>query len=139
MRIFLATLLLATCALAGGEDEVKKAEQDWAAGITKNDFALLGKVLADDLHYLHSTGLVETKAGYIESMRSGKQKYKSLQYGNMKVRVYGTAAVVNADAQVEFVTDGKPGKAHLAITHVFAKNKAGQWQLVSHQSLKLPE
>jgi len=138
MRIFLATLLLAAAAFAGAEDDVKKAEQDWAAGITKNDFALLEKVLADDLHYLHSTGLVETKAGYIESMRSGKQKYSSLKYGKIKVRVYGTAAVVNADAQVAFVTDGKPGNAHLAFTHVFAK-KGAQWQLVSHQSLKLPE
>jgi hypothetical protein len=45
---------------------------------------------------------------------------------------------VNADAHVEFVTDGKPGKAHLAFTHVFAK-KGAQWQLVSHQSLRLPE
>jgi ketosteroid isomerase-like protein len=138
MRIFLATLLLAAAAWAGVEEDVKKAEQDWAAGITKNDFALLGKVLADDLHYLHSTGLVDTKAAYIESMRSGKQKYASLKYGNIKVRVYGVAAVVNADAHVEFVTDGKPGKAHLAFTHVFAK-KGAQWQLVSHQSLRLPE
>jgi ketosteroid isomerase-like protein len=138
MRILLATLLLAAAAFAGAEDEVKKAEQDWATGITKNDFTLLGKVLADDLHYLHSTGLVENKAGYIESMRSGKQKYISVKYGNVKARVYGTAAVVNADAQVEFVTDGKPGQAHLAFTHVYAK-KGGQWQLVSHQSLRLPQ
>lgn len=138
MRIFLATLLLAASALAGVEDDVKKAEMDFGAGITKNDFALLGKVLADDLHYLHSTGLVENKAGYLESLRSGRQKYNKFQYGNIKVRVYGSAAVVNADAHVEFVTAGKPGKAHLAFTHVFAR-KGAQWQLVSHQSLKLPE
>jgi ketosteroid isomerase-like protein len=137
MRIFLATMMLAAMAFAGAEDDVKKAEQGWADGITKNDFALLEKVIADDLHYLHSTGIVDTKASYVESMKSGKQKYISVKYGAIKVRVYGTAAVVNADAMVSYTTDGKPGNNHLAFTHVFVKNK-GQWQLASHQSLRLP-
>ncbi|MCX6607316.1 MAG: nuclear transport factor 2 family protein [Acidobacteria bacterium] len=136
MRIFLITLMAAAMAFAGAEDDVKKAEQAWADGITKNDFAVLNTVLADDLHYLHSTGLVDSKAAYIESMKSGKQKYISVKYGQMKVRVYGSAAVVNADAMVAYTTDGKGGTNHLAFTHVFAK-KGGKWQLVSHQSLRL--
>ena len=73
MRIFLITLMTAAMAFAGAEDDVKKAEQAWADGITKNDFAALNVVLADDLHYLHSTGLVDSKAAYMESMKSGKQ------------------------------------------------------------------
>ena len=52
------------------------------------------------------------------------------------LRVYGSAAVVNADAMVAYTTDGKGGTNHLAFTHVFAK-KGGKWQLVSHQSLRL--
>ena len=71
-----------------------------------------------------------------ESMKSGKQKYISVKFGQMKVRVYGSAAVVNADAMVAYTTDGKGGTNHLAFTHVFAK-KGGKWQLVSHQSLRL--
>lgn len=136
MRIFLITLMATAMAFAGAEDDVKKAEQAWADAITKNDFAALNVVLADDLHYLHSTGLVDSKAAYIESMKSGKQKYISVKYGQMKVRVYGSAAVVNADAMVAYTTDGKAGTNHLAFTHVFAK-KGGKWQLVSHQSLRL--
>ncbi len=136
MRIFLITLMATAMAFAGAEDDVKKAEQAWADAITKNDFAALDGVLADDLHYLHSTGLVDSKAAYIESMKSGKQKYISVKYGQIKVRVYGSAAVVNADAMVAYTTDGKGGNNHLAFTHVFAK-KGGKWQLVSHQSLRL--
>ncbi len=136
MRIFLIILMATAMAFAGAEDDVKKAEQAWADAITTNDFAALNTVLADDLHYLHSTGLVDSKAAYIDSMKSGKQKYISVKYGQMKVRVYGMAAVVNADAMVAYTTDGKGGTNHLAFTHVFAK-KGGKWQLVSHQSLRL--
>lgn len=139
MRLLTLCLFLAMSAFgATSEEEVKAAEQAWFEGITKNDFAKLQKVLAGDLYYLHSTGVVDTKASYIESMKSGKQKYAAGKLNDLKVRVYGNTAVVNGDANFEFVTAGKPGKAHLKYTHVFVKN-GGEWQLVSHQSLKMPE
>jgi hypothetical protein len=81
-------------------------------GITKNDFAKLEKVLADDLfYYLHSNSIVDTKASYIESMRSGKQRYASAKINDLKIRVYGKAAVINGDANFEFVTNGAPGSS----------------------------
>jgi ketosteroid isomerase-like protein len=124
--------------LAADADDVKAAEMSWLKGITTNDFPLLEKVLAEDLHYLHSTGVVDSKATYIESMRSGKQKYAAGKINDLKIRVYGKAALINGDANFEFVTDGKPGKAHLKYTHVFAKTAKG-WQLVSHQSLRVAD
>lgn len=140
MRFLFLTmgLLLALPLAAAVEDDVKAAEHMWLEGITKNDFPKLEKVLAGDLHYLHSTGVVDTKTSYIESMKSGKQRYSSGKINNLKVRVYGSAAVVNGDANFEFITAGKPGKARLLYTHVFIKNPGG-WQLVTHQSLKAPE
>jgi ketosteroid isomerase-like protein len=133
---FLILLCLALPLVAGVQDDVKAAEQAWFDGITKNDFPKLEKVLADDLYYLHSTGVVDTKESYIKSMSSGKQKYSSGKINDLKIRVYGTAAVINGDANFEFVTNGKPGKGHLKYTHVFVKSAKG-WQLVSHQSLKI--
>ena len=137
-NLLLACLLMAVPVMAADADDVKAAEMNWFNGITKNNFPLLEKVLADDLHYLHSTGVVDTKASYIKSMSSGKQKYASGKINDLKIRVYGNAALINGDANFEFVTDGKPGKARLKYTHVFAKSPKG-WQLVSHQSLKVPE
>jgi ketosteroid isomerase-like protein len=140
MRNFVLTmgLLLAMPLAAAVEDDVKAAEMTWLEGITKNDFPKLEKVLAEDLHYLHSTGVVDSKASYIESMRSGKQRYASGKINDLKIRVYGNAALINGDANFEFITAGKPGKARLKYTHVFVKSAKG-WQLVSHQSLKVPE
>jgi len=123
---------------AADADDVKAAEMVWLNGITKNDFPALEKVLAPDLYYLHSTGVADTKASYIDSMKSGRQKYASGKINDLKVRVYGSTAVINGDANFEFVTAGKPGKAHLKYTHVFVKN-GKQWQLVSHQSLKVAD
>ncbi|MBM3755889.1 MAG: nuclear transport factor 2 family protein [Acidobacteria bacterium] len=138
MRILLIALASVSLMAASPEEEVKAAEMAWVEGITKNDFAKLDKVLADDLYYLHSSAVADTKASYIESLRSGKQKYASCKINDMKIRVYGKAAVINGDANFEFVTNGAPGKGHLKYTHVFIKGSKG-WQLVSHQSLRLPQ
>lgn len=88
--------------------------------------------------YLHSTGVMDSKASYVKSLQTGKQKYVSGKINDLKIRVYGQTAVLNGDANFEFVTDGKPGKAHLKYTHVFVKGGKG-WQLVSHQSLKVAD
>jgi ketosteroid isomerase-like protein len=131
-------LLVAAPMFAAVADEVKAAENEWLTGITKNDFRKLDQVLADDLVYLHSTGVMDSKASYVKSLQSGKQKYVSGKINDLKIRVYGQTAVLNGDANFEFVTDGKPGKAHLKYTHVFVKGGKG-WQLVSHQSLKVAD
>lgn len=131
-------LLLAMPLAAAVADDVKAAEQAWLDGITKNDFPKLEKVLADDLYYLHSTGSADTKASYIGSLRSGKQRYSSGKVNDLKVRVYGNTAVINGDANFEFISAGKPGKARLKYTHVFVKGANG-WQLVTHQSLKVAD
>ena len=131
-------LLVAAPVFAAVADEVKAAENEWLTGITKNDFRKLDLVLAEDLMYLHSTGVMDSKASYVKSLQTGKQKYVSGKINDLKIRVYGQTAVLNGDANFEFVTDGKPGKAHLKYTHVFMKGGKG-WQLVSHQSLKVAD
>ena len=131
-------LLVAAPVFAAVADEVKAAENEWLTGITKNDFRKLDQVLAEDLVYLHSTGVMDSKASYVKSLQSGKQKYVAGKINDLKIRVYGQTAVINGDANFDFVTDGKPGKAHLKYTHVFVKGGKG-WQLVSHQSLKVAD
>jgi len=138
ITLILAAAMTLPLAAASAEEDVKAAEHAWLAGITTNNFPQLEKVLADDLYYLHSTGVADTKKSYIESMSSGRQKYAKGHINNLKIRVYGNTAVINGDANFEFVTAGKPGKARLLYTHVFVKNAKG-WQLVTHQSLKAPE
>jgi ketosteroid isomerase-like protein len=136
--LFVMGLLVAAPVFAAVADEVKAAENEWLTGITKNDFRKLDLVLAEDLMYLHSTGVMDSKASYVKSLQTGKQKYVSGKINDLKIRVYGQTAVLNGDANFEFVTDGKPGKAHLKYTHVFVKGGKG-WQLVSHQSLKVAD
>src|SRR4030095_11744839 len=55
--------------------------------IAKDSVSLSG-LLADDVTYGHSTGMVQTKAQLIRSVMSGEQDYKSMEPSDMNVRIY---------------------------------------------------
>jgi len=141
MKQILAVLFLCAAALPAADEAkaVEEAERGWARGVTTNDFALLEKVLAPDLVYTHSNGLLDTRDSYIGSLKSGKSRYLKVEYSEVKVRLL-TPDVATANCRALFVTlqQGKETPMHLALLHVFKKN-GGQWQMVAHQSARLPQ
>ena len=120
-------------------DAVISAEKSWSAALTAGDLTRLQAIAGDDLTYSHSTGTQDTKASYIEKLRSGSLKYTAFTYDpNLAVRLFGTVAVLTGSAQVSSISDGKASSSHLQLMHVFV-NRKGTWQLVAHQSTKLPK
>lgn len=141
MKRILAVLFLCAAALPAADEAkaVEEAERGWARGVTTNDFALLEKVLAPDLVYTHSNGLVDTRDSYIESLRSGKSRYVKVEYSDIKVRLLTPdIATANCRALIVTLQQGKENPLNLALLHVFKKNR-GQWQMVAHQSARLPQ
>ncbi len=141
MRFVALLLVIAGSSMAAekSEDAVKAAEKAWATAAVAGDEATLNKVLADDLTYTHSTGETDTKAMFIQNDKTGVRKYHKVNYESMDVRLYGNSAVLRAVALVE--TSQKGGAvnpAHLRFIHVWV-NEGGRWQLVAHQSLRLPQ
>jgi ketosteroid isomerase-like protein len=135
------TLLLASAvAAATPEQAVQDAEQSWAKAVVAGDAPTLGRLLSDDLSYGHASGAQDTKQTYIDRIKSGAQKYLSVQYdaGSIHVHVYGSAAVLVASAQIHSLTDGVDNALHLRFLHVYIRNR-NAWQLVAHQSVKLPK
>ena len=120
-------------------DAVKAAEKSWGAAAVAGNEAVLKQLLADDLTYTHSTGDVDSKAVFIDNLKTGARKYHKVNHESMDVRLYGNTAVLSATAQVDTSQKGGPvGAAHLRFIHVWVL-QGGRWQLVAHQSLRLPQ
>lgn len=139
-RTLLTALAVGLLVCAADESKaVEEAERGWATGITKKDYALLDRVLADDLTYRHSNALVDTKASYIESSKSGKSNYISIVYKDpIRPQILGKdLALAFVRATVVTMQNGKPAPMDLAMLHVFRK-KGNQWQMIAHQSARIP-
>lgn len=118
-------------------DEALKAEQDRYAAQMKGDVAAMQRLIGDDLVYIHSSTVQDTKASFIESMRSGNVKYRTMKRGDVKVRTYGCIAIVSGGASFEVTVKGENRTLNLLFHAVYAKRAAGI-QFVSWQATKLP-
>jgi len=100
------------------------------------DSVTLSNLLADDVSYGHTNGIIQTKAQLIRSVVGGEQDYKSIEPSEMKVRVYENTGVVTMNSKVIMNYQGKPLEMNMFVTLVWIKNK-NDWNLVARQSVKL--
>lgn len=104
--------------------------------MTKKDVSFLENVLADDVTYAHSNGLVESKAQHLENISSGRIVYQVMEVEKMDVRTYKKTAVVNGIINVKGLYKDNPFDIQLGFTDVYLKQKRA-WKLLAWQSVKL--
>ncbi|MFL5773460.1 MAG: nuclear transport factor 2 family protein [Flavisolibacter sp.] len=104
--------------------------------LLKKDSAALSSVLASEVTYGHSNGLIQTKAQLIRSVMSGEQDYKSIDPSKMNVRIYDNTAVVTMNSMVHMIYQGKATDLNMEVMLVWVK-KDKDWLLVARQSVKI--
>ncbi|MFN0086181.1 MAG: nuclear transport factor 2 family protein [Blastocatellia bacterium] len=134
-----ASLSTVAQAPAGGpvEQAVLKLEQQWVDALVKADAGALESLYHEELVYTHSSGSVDTKASYIESIRSGKSKYESIERDDIRVRLYGDTAIVTCHSVIKV----NKNTINARYIHVYVKQKGpkGGWRMVAHQTTRLPQ
>ena len=145
MRLLLAIVIgvmlsAGAFAQAGkAEQQVLQAEKERFAAMIKGDRGALEKLLADDLTYIHSTALLQTKDEFIKSVLAGNIDYVSIvpSESDSKVRVNGNSAIATGLAAVNVIDNGKDRKIRIRYTTVYA-NRGGAWLLQAWQSTVIP-
>jgi len=117
-------------------DEATKAEDARFAAQMSGDGAAMQRLFGDDLVYIHSSTVQDTKASFIESIRSGNVKYRSMKRSDVKVRTYGCIAIVTGHGNFEVTARGQDLSLDLLYHAVWAKRAAGP-QFVSWQATRI--
>jgi hypothetical protein len=98
------------------------------------DKSTLDKLTANELSYGHSSGRLETKAQFIESLTSGKSGFSAIELSDQ------TITIVDQTAFVRHVFNGasrrESANLTLSILTVWLQQQ-GQWKLVARQAAKL--
>jgi len=130
--LFIASAAFAAFA-ADPADLVKEAANGWTQAAVKQDTSALQKFLADDLQYAHAGGQTQNKEQYVAAVMKGPSHYESFTFSDVKVKLYGKAAVLTG-----FVDVKMPGQDSFRVRtlQVYTENN-GQWQMAAHQSTRL--
>ncbi len=100
------------------------------------DTSRLRSMLSDDLIYLHSNGLQETKAQHLAAIGSGRINYQTMvREPGVLVRRYGKMAIVNGKVKVKVLLDGNPITVTLLYSAVYGRQKKS-WLLLNWQSTR---
>ena len=135
--VILSAAKAADCDGALTADEALKGEDARYAAQAGSDFDAMGRLFGDDLVYVHSSGLVDTKASYIERQRSGLH-YRAMRRSNATVRVYGCLAIITGNGDFDVTQNGQDSTAHLLFHSIWVK-RGPDVQFVSWESTPAPK
>jgi len=99
--------------------------------------AALEELASTDLSYGHSSGKIEDKAAFVESIASGKSDFVTIDFKDQTIKVTGKTAIVRHQLHAKTNDGGKPGEVHLGILLVLQK-EGKTWKLLGRQAFKLP-
>ena len=114
------------------EQELLALEQARNIAMVHADVAELDKTTSDDFTAI-SPNHLGSKQDMLADLKSGRLKYQSIETSDVKVRVYGHAAVLTGTRTVKGEHAGRSLDGRDWFTRVYVKN-GPQWQCVAFQS-----
>lgn len=123
-----------------GDDEraLTGIEQELTDAVLKNDPAPVERHYADTFTFTTPGGEVVNKAQVVANLKSGDLKFESSKVEDMKVRVYGDAAVVTSATTDKGRYKGADVSGRYRWTDVFVR-RGGRWQLVAAHGTRVAQ
>jgi ketosteroid isomerase-like protein len=120
-------------------EEVEALEAQWKQASVANDLATMDKLLSDDYLGVTINGELVTKAQQLDRMRSHDFSLDSLDISDMKIKVIGQIAIVNALAQVQGTAEGHPLHGNFRYVRVYQHLPTGLWKITSFEVTRVPQ
>ena len=113
--------------------ELMRLASVWNEAHEKGDATALERVWAEDIEVTVPRMPVMSRADALTFARSGRMKFQRYETSDLKVRVYGDAAVVSGRLQRTRTLDGKRIDDDWRFTKVYVRREQ-RWQVVAFQA-----
>ena len=138
----LPLLALAFVSLHAAEDKsiasARAADDERLLATKAADRARLDAIFSDQLHYAHSSGVVDTKVSYMQSLLTKSTVYESFDYKERNFTVAGPGVVImTGRVLIKATSNGARADNDLNILAVW-REENGQWRFLAWQSCKNP-
>lgn len=113
--------------------ELRDLEKRRYAAMLAGDAAVLENLLHDDLAYMHSTGELESKQSYIDTLRAGTSAYKTIRCDDQTIRVHDDIGLVFHHLEADVVFQGNERHLDNRLLAVWSRD-GGKWRMLGLQS-----
>ena len=118
------------------ESEVRVAESQRFEAMLKQDAPALDALLDADLTYVHTGGDLQTKAQFVELIRSKKLIYESIAPSEVRVRVHDGLALATGRSQMRVRNATGVSSFGIRFTEVYVRRE-GRWLLTAWEATRL--
>jgi ketosteroid isomerase-like protein len=119
-------------------DEIQKLEDERYAAMLGKDIATLDRLLHDDLVYMHSTGVADTKASYIARLRDGVSEYRRIERSDVSIKIHPHVALVFSRLSMSVTVRGQAREVEARVLVVWIPSDDDIWRLIGVQSGAIP-
>ena len=116
--------------------DVAAAEDARAVAMIRQDIAALGRLLSEDLIWIHSSGQALGKSSFLARIAEGRDRYLAIKRSEVVLRLYGAIAIVTGIAEIEATVDGKPKSVRNRFTNIWY-GEGEDLRVVSCQSTRV--
>jgi signal transduction histidine kinase len=136
--ILLFSMILFSSVSAQSNEEKKVAANVEALhkAMIDPDKLMLDNLIANELSYGHSSGKMDTKTSFLESVITGVNDYKTIDITDQTITISGKVALVRHTFNAEIATNGKSSMTKLGILLIWQKQHH-KWRLLARQAFKL--
>jgi uncharacterized protein (TIGR02246 family) len=113
------------------EQAIRKLDNERIQAQIHADAAALERIYAEDFIGVGPSGTVRTKPQVIADFTSGNLRFQSITTDDVRVRVYGNAAVETGLSTMNGQDKGKAVPHDTRFTRVWVKQR-GRWRLVAN-------
>lgn len=117
---------------------VLEAERGRAQALVAGDRPAIERLLAEELRYIHATGVVHDRAGYLAYLAGGP-RFHEVTLGDTRVLDLGEAALLTGRLLLRFQRPGEAAaqQAQSFVTALWLR-QGSAWRLTAFQSTRDP-
>jgi ketosteroid isomerase-like protein len=118
------------------ERELRELEGELVGAVLRRDSSVLRRILSDDLTFVTPFGDVFDKAAIANVGDNKDLVNDSIEIDDVRVRVYGEAAVVTGRATLKARVKDLDLSGQYRYVRVYARQE-GRWQVVAYQATRI--
>lgn len=120
-------------------EAVETATAKLIEAFLKPNAEILSSLASKQLSYGHSSGKVESKEQFVNTLISGASVFEEINITNQTVYIEGNTAIVRHVLSAKTNDPGKgPANIRIGILLTWIKNN-GNWELLARQAFPLPQ
>jgi ketosteroid isomerase-like protein len=143
--LVIALLAVAFCCLSPSpataaetsEQAVLAAHENRRTATLAGDAAGVGAMMTDDFTFTHPNGVVESKTQFLDALKTGSLKYKTLTDEERQVRVHGATGIVSGTCRIVVTASGTEFDVRVVFTELWVKKGTG-WKMVLWHASNAP-